>query len=62
MNLNTSISASQLMLGSEGLQGTHLDALNTFSSKLMTLTPRRFVNLFGEFSPLCATRRAAEES
>ena len=32
-------------LGSEGFQGTHIDALNQFSSK--------FVNLFGKFSPLC---------
>ena len=40
-------------LGSEGLQGTHMDALNPFNSKLMTLTPKgRFVNLFGDFSPL----------
>ena len=26
--------------GSEGFQGTHMDALNQFSSKLMTLTPK----------------------
>ena len=38
MSLHTSISASRLILGSEGLQGT--DALNKFSSKLLTLTPR----------------------
>ena len=38
--LNTSISALRLMLGSEGLHGTLIDALNSFSSKLMTLTPR----------------------
>ena len=40
MNLNTYISASGLILGSEELQETHMDALNTFSSKLMTLTLR----------------------
>ena len=27
-------------LVSEGFQGTHIDALNPFVSKLMTLTPR----------------------
>ena len=27
-------------LGSEGFQGTHMDALNQFSLKLITLTPR----------------------
>ena len=33
-----------------------MDALNPFNSKLMTLDPkRRFVNLFGEFSPLCGS-------
>ena len=62
MNLNTSIGASRLILGSEGLQETHMDALNTFSSKLMTLTPRRFVNLFGVFSPLCAAPVKAKSS
>ena len=40
MNLNTSISASRLILGTEGLQGTHMDELNTFTSKLITLTAR----------------------
>ena len=39
MNLNTSISASQL-LGSEGLQETHIGALNPFSSESKTLTLR----------------------
>ena len=39
-NLNTSISASRLILGSEGLQGTHMDALNRFSSKSMSLIPK----------------------
>jgi hypothetical protein len=34
-----------------------MDALNPFCSKSMTLTPkRRFVNLFGEFSPLWGAR------
>ena len=33
------ISASPLIFWAEGLQGTHMDALNTFSSKLMALTP-----------------------
>ena len=40
-------------LGFEGLQGTHIDALNPNSSK----PERRFVNLYGEFSPLCVARR-----
>ena len=31
-----------------------MDALNHFSSKLMMNPKKRFVNLFGEFSPLCA--------
>ena len=30
-----------------------MDALNPFSSKLMTFPKGRFVNLFGDFSPLC---------
>ena len=31
-----------------------MDAFNPFNSKLMILTPKgRFVNLFGDFSPLC---------
>ena len=38
--LNTSIRALRLILGSEGRQGADMDALNPFSSKLMTLTPR----------------------
>ena len=51
MNLNISISASQLF----GVLGTQRDKLNPFSSKLMTVIPEsRFVNLFGEFSSLCA--------
>ena len=36
MNLNT----NHEFLVSEGLQVTHMDALNQFSLKLMTLTPR----------------------
>ena len=52
--------------GSEGFQGTHMDVLNHFSSKLMTNPKKRFVNLFGEFSPFCAaaaaeTRRDASQ-
>ena len=44
----------------EGLQGTHMNALNPFNSKLMTLTPKwRFVNLFSDFSPLCGAAAAA---
>ena len=42
---------------SEGLQGTHMNALNPFNSKLMDIDPKgRFMNLFGDFSPLCAPR------
>ena len=37
-------------LGSEGLQTTHIDASSPFSSNDID-TERRFVNLFGEFSP-----------
>ena len=37
-------------LVSEGLQGTFMNALNPFKSKLVTL---RFVNLFSDISPLC---------
>ena len=38
-------------LGSEGLQGTHMNAF-----KIDDKDPKgRFVNLFGDFSPLCAT-------
>ena len=38
INFNTSISASSHFFESEELQGTHIDALNPFSSKLMILT------------------------
>ena len=41
-------------LGSEGFQGTHIDALNLFNSKIGEIDPDgRFVNLFNKFSPLC---------
>ena len=44
-------------LGSERLQGTHMDALNPF--KINDIEPkRRFVNLFGEFSSLCGMAQA----
>ena len=53
MNLNTCLlSVHQDFLESEGLQGTHIDA-----SKINDIDPeRRFVNLFGEFSPLCGVQ------
>ena len=41
-------------LGSEGLQGTHIDALNPFSSKLMTLTPRGGLWTFSAILAHCA--------
>ena len=40
MNLNSYISASHFW-GVKGTPETHIDALNPFSSKLMTLTPKR---------------------
>ena len=40
--------------GLRASRGTHMDALNHFSSKLMTNPKKRFVNLFGEISPWCA--------
>ena len=46
MNLNTSI-MNYNFLDCEGLQGTHMDALNPFNSKLITFT-------WGDFSPFCA--------
>ena len=51
------LSVHHNFLGSKGLQGTHIDASNPFSSKLMTLIDPswRFVNLFREFSPWCAS-------
>ena len=52
MNLNTSISASQLF----GVWGTPREPywiIKPFSFKINDIEPeRRFVNLFGEFSPL----------
>ena len=42
--------------GSEGLQGTHIDALNPFSSKFMTLTLRGGLWIFLANLALCATR------
>ena len=52
MNLKI-LSVQRLILGSEGLQGTHMDVLNTFSFKINDIdTKRRFVNLFRDFSPL----------
>ena len=53
------ISASPLILGAEGLQGTHMDALNTFSSKLMTLTPRGGLWTFWAKLALCAAAAGA---
>ena len=45
--------------GSEGLQGTHIDALNPFSSKLMTMTPRGGLLTFSTNLALCAAVAAA---
>ena len=44
-------------LGSEGFQGTHMDALNQFSSKLMTLTLRGGLWTFLANLALCAPHR-----
>ena len=43
--------------GSEGLQGTHMDALNQFRSKLMALTPRRGLWTFLANLALCKPHR-----
>ena len=40
-------------LGSEGLQATHIDALNPFTSKSMTLTPRVGLWTFSQNLTLC---------
>ena len=50
MNLNSE--SEHHDFGDQGFQG---NALNQFSTKLMTLTypKRRFMNLFGKISPLC---------
>ena len=47
------LSVHHNFLGSEGLQGTHIDALNPFSSKLMTLTLRGGLWTFLANSALC---------
>ena len=57
MNLNSE--SEHHDFGDQGFQG---NALNQFSTKLMTLTypKRRFMNLFGKISPLCG--RAASSA
>ena len=37
-----------------------MDALSQFSSKLMKLTEKRFINLFGEFSPWCGMAKVGK--
>ena len=56
MNLNI-LSVHHDFLGSEGLQGTHIDALNPFSSKLMTLALRGGLWTFLRNLALCAAVR-----
>ena len=48
------LSVNHNFLGSEGLQGTHIDALNQFSSKFMTLTQRGGLLTFLVNLALCA--------
>ena len=50
------LSVNHNFWGSEGLQGTYIDALNPFSSKLMTLAPRGGLWTFLENLALCAPR------
>ena len=49
------LSVHHNFFGSEGLQGTHIGALNPFSSKLMTLTLRGGLWTFLANLALCAT-------
>ena len=51
------LSVHHNFLGSEGLQGTHIDALNPFSSKLMTLILRGGLWTFLWNLALCAALR-----
>ena len=51
------LSVHHNFLGSEGLQGTHIDALNPFSSKLMPLTLRGGLWTFLANLALCGARR-----
>ena len=52
MNLNTSINVLNYLV-SEGLQGTIYECIKPIKFKIDDIDPKgRFVNLFGDFSPL----------
>ena len=56
------LSVHHNFLGSEGLQGTHIDALNPFSSKLMALTLRGGLWTFLANLALCVARATKRRS